>query len=194
MKIDSEWAHPGRAFAWAYGGLLIVAGVLVTVVSVGIPPTAPDLAKHYAYIRQIWPELYISFLLFIAAFASLIAIGVVLREFFGRDIRSELIRVISRSRSSGDGVDAVPNWLGPSRCPRQRRHEPSGSEHSRDVVQHLVWRHQLAAARLSTVREPRHALDRTHCPEAAFAARRSGLAEHSASGLLLAGACQPAAG
>ncbi len=91
MKIDSEWAHTGRAFAWAYGGLLIVAGVLVTVVSVGIPPTAPDLAKHYAYIRQIWPELYISFLLFIAAFASLIAIGVVLREFFGRDIRSELM-------------------------------------------------------------------------------------------------------
>ncbi|HYT11888.1 MAG TPA: hypothetical protein VEL12_03780 [Candidatus Nitrosopolaris sp.] len=91
MKIDSEWARTGRAFAWAYGGLLIVAGVLVTVVSVGIPPTAPDLAKHYAYIRQIWPELYISFLLFIAAFASLIAIGVVLREFFGRDIRSELM-------------------------------------------------------------------------------------------------------
>lgn len=89
--MDAEWARAGRAFAWAYGGLLIVAGVLVTVVSVGIPPTAPDLAKHYAYIRQIWPELYISFLLFMAAFACLIAIGVVLREFFGRDIRSELI-------------------------------------------------------------------------------------------------------
>jgi hypothetical protein len=91
MKMDSEWARSGRAFAWAYGGLLIVAGVLVTVVSVGIPPTAPDLAKHYAYIRQIWPELYISFLLFMTAFACLIAIGVVLREFFGRDITSELM-------------------------------------------------------------------------------------------------------
>ncbi len=90
---DSEWARTGRAIAWAYGGLLIVAGVLVTVVSVGIPPTAPDLAKHYAYIRQIWPELYISFLLFMAALACLIAIGVVLREFFGRDVRSELMYV-----------------------------------------------------------------------------------------------------
>ena len=69
MKINSEWARTGRAFAWAYGGLLIVAGVLVTVVSVGIPPSAPDLAKHYSYIRQIWPELYTSFLLLIAAFA-----------------------------------------------------------------------------------------------------------------------------
>jgi len=89
--MDSEWARTGRAFAWAYGGLLIAAGVLVTVVSVGIPPTQPDLAKHYAYIRQIWPELYVSFLLFIAAFACLIVIAVVLREFFGRGLRSELL-------------------------------------------------------------------------------------------------------
>jgi hypothetical protein len=91
MKIDAEWARTGRAFAWAYGGLLIVAGVLVTVVSIGIPPTAPDLAKHYAYIRQIWPELYISFLLFMAAFVCLMVIAVVLREFFGRSVRSELL-------------------------------------------------------------------------------------------------------
>ena len=47
MKVDNAWAHTGRWFAWAYGGLLIVAGALVTIVSIGIPPTAPDLAKHY---------------------------------------------------------------------------------------------------------------------------------------------------
>jgi len=63
MTMDRDCARTGRLFAWAYGALLIVAGVLVTVVSIGIPPTAPDLAKHYAYVRQIWPELYISFLL-----------------------------------------------------------------------------------------------------------------------------------
>jgi hypothetical protein len=68
-----------------------VAGVLVTIVSVGIPPTDPDLARHYAYIQQVWPELYISFLLFMAAFVCLIAIAVVLREFFGRGLRSELL-------------------------------------------------------------------------------------------------------
>ena len=91
MKTDSEWARTGRAFAWAYGGLLIAAGVLVTIVSVGIPPTEPDLAKHYAYIRQIWPELYVSFLLFMAAFVCLIVIAVVLREFFGHGLRGELL-------------------------------------------------------------------------------------------------------
>jgi len=89
--MDTEWARTGRAFAWTYGGLLIAAGVLVTVVSVGIPPTQPDLAKHYAYVRQMWPELYVSFLLFMAAFVCLIVIAVVLREFFGRGIRSELM-------------------------------------------------------------------------------------------------------
>ncbi len=89
--IDPAWARTGRAFAWAYGGLLIVAGVLVTVVSIGIPPTEPDLAKHYAYIRQIWPELYISFVLFIAALTCLFPIGLVLRELFGRSVRSELL-------------------------------------------------------------------------------------------------------
>ena len=70
---------------------MIVGGVLVTVVSVGIPPTAPDLAKHYSYIREIWPELYISFLLFMAAFLSLAPLGLMLREFFGRTLRSELL-------------------------------------------------------------------------------------------------------
>src|SRR6266571_6021462 len=88
--IDASWARTGRGFAWTYGGLAILAGVLVTVVSVGIPST-DDLAKHYAYIRQSWPELYISFLLFMAAFLCLIPIGLVLREFFGRGIRSELL-------------------------------------------------------------------------------------------------------
>ena len=91
MKMDRDWARSGRLFAWAYGALLIVAGVLVTIVSIGIPPTAPDLAKHYAYVRQIWPELYISFLLFMAAFVCLIVIAVVLREFFGRGLSSELL-------------------------------------------------------------------------------------------------------
>lgn len=90
---DPAWASTGRVVTWAYGGLAIVAGVLVTVVSVGIPPTDPDLAKHYAYIRQVWPELYISFLLFMAAFVCLIAIAVVLREFFGHGVYSELLYV-----------------------------------------------------------------------------------------------------
>jgi hypothetical protein len=88
--IDPEWARTGRTFAWSYGGLTIVAGVLVTVVSIGIPST-DDLAKHYAYIRQIWPELYISFVLFIAAMTCLFPIGLVLRELFGRSVRSELL-------------------------------------------------------------------------------------------------------
>ncbi len=87
---DPTWARTGRAFAWSYGGLAIVAGVLVTVVSIGIPST-DNLAVHYAYIRQIWPELYVSFLLFMAAFLCLVPIGLVLREFFGRGIRSELL-------------------------------------------------------------------------------------------------------
>jgi hypothetical protein len=60
-------------------------------VSVGIPPTQPDLAKHYSYIREIWPELYISFLLFMAASLCLIPLGLALRELFGRDVRSELL-------------------------------------------------------------------------------------------------------
>jgi len=81
----------GRTFAWAFAGLVVTAGVLVTIVSVGIPPTEPDLAKHYSYIREIWPELYISFLLFIAASLSLMPLGLALRELFGRDIRSELL-------------------------------------------------------------------------------------------------------
>jgi len=88
---DLEWRKIGRASAWAYGGLAIVGGVLVTVVSIGIPPTEPDLAKHYSYVREIWPGLYISFLLFIAAFLSLIPLGLALREFFGRSPRSELL-------------------------------------------------------------------------------------------------------
>src|SRR3989442_15799781 len=88
---DLEWRRVGRASAWAYGGLVMVGGVLVTIVSVGIPPTEPDLAKHYAYVRQIWPELYISFLLFIAAFVCLIVIAVFLREFFGHGLRGELL-------------------------------------------------------------------------------------------------------
>src|SRR5260370_19615674 len=86
-----EWRKLGRACAWAEGGLAIGGGVLVTVVSMGLPPTEPDLAKQYSYIREIWPGLYISFLLFIAAFLSLIPLGLALREFFGRSPRSELL-------------------------------------------------------------------------------------------------------
>lgn len=89
--IDLEWRRVGRMSAWLCGGLVIVAGVLVATVSVGIPPTEPDLAKHYSYIREILPELYISFLLFTAAFLSLAPLGLVLREFFGRTLRSELL-------------------------------------------------------------------------------------------------------
>jgi hypothetical protein len=89
--MDETWRGVGRTSAWTFGGAAVVGGVLVTVVSVGIPPTQPDLAKHYSYIREIWPELYISFLLFMAAFLSLVPLGLVLREFFGRDIRSELL-------------------------------------------------------------------------------------------------------
>ena len=88
---DYAWARTGRVVTWSYGALAIAAGVLITVVSVGIPPTDPDLDRHYAYIRQVWPELYISFLLFMVAFACLIAIAVVLREFFGRGVRTELL-------------------------------------------------------------------------------------------------------
>ena len=50
--MDSTWARTGRAFAWAYSGLLIVARVMGAVVSIGIPPTTPDLAKHYARTRS----------------------------------------------------------------------------------------------------------------------------------------------
>ncbi len=88
---DPSWRSVGRWSAWAYGALAIVGGVLVTIVSVGIPPTQPDLAKHYSYIREIWPELYISFVLFMGAFLSLAPLGLVLRELFGRSVRSELL-------------------------------------------------------------------------------------------------------
>lgn len=59
--------------------------------SSGIPPTQPDLAAHYAYVRKIWPELYLSFLLLTAAFLSLIPLAVVLRQRFGNALRSELV-------------------------------------------------------------------------------------------------------
>ncbi len=89
--IEASWRNGGRTSAWACGGLVIVGGALVTTVSVGIPPTEPDLAKHYSYIREVWPALYISFLLFMVAFLSLAPLGLVLREFFGRTLRSELL-------------------------------------------------------------------------------------------------------
>jgi len=60
------------------------------VVSSGIPST-DDLAVHYAYVRKIWPELYVAFLLIMAAFISLAPLGLVLRERFGQSLRSELL-------------------------------------------------------------------------------------------------------
>jgi len=88
---ELAWGRLGRTSAWLFGGLVVAGGVLVTVVGVGIPPTEPDLARHYDYVRSIWPELYVSFLLFIAAFISLAPLGLALREFFGRDLRAELM-------------------------------------------------------------------------------------------------------
>ncbi len=88
MDVRSPLA--GRWFAWAYGALWLVGGVGGAVVGSGIPST-DDLAVHYAYVRKIWPELYVAFLLIMAAFVSLAPLGLVLRERFGRNLRSELL-------------------------------------------------------------------------------------------------------
>ena len=80
----------GRISAWVYAGAALVGGVLITVVSVGIPST-DDLAKHYGYVRSVWPELYLSFLILMVAFVSLLPLGIVLREKFGRGVWSELL-------------------------------------------------------------------------------------------------------
>jgi hypothetical protein len=87
---DDRWRQAGRIAAWVYAGAALVGGVLVTVVSIGIPST-DDLDRHYSYIRSIWPELYISFLLLMVAFISLVPLAVVLREKFGHGLRSELV-------------------------------------------------------------------------------------------------------
>jgi hypothetical protein len=65
--------------------------VAAAVLSSGIPSTQPDLAAHYAYVRKIWPELYLSFLLLTGAFLSLIPLAVVLRQRFGGGLRAELL-------------------------------------------------------------------------------------------------------
>ena len=80
----------GRWFAWAYGALALIGGVLAAVASSGIPST-DNLAVHYAYVRKIWPELYVAFLLLIAAFLNLAPLGLVLRDRFGQGLRSELL-------------------------------------------------------------------------------------------------------
>jgi len=85
-----DWLRSGRWFAWAYGALALTGGVLAAVVSSGIPST-DDLAVHYAYVRKIWPELYVAFLLLLAAFLNLAPLGLVLRERFGQGLRSELL-------------------------------------------------------------------------------------------------------
>src|SRR2546427_1863836 len=80
----------GRWFAWGYGALALIGGVLAAVASSGIPST-DNLAVHYAYVRKIWPELYVAFLLLIAAFLNLAPLGLVLRDRFGQGLRSELL-------------------------------------------------------------------------------------------------------
>ncbi len=85
-----DWLRSGRWFAWAYGALALTGGILAAVVSSGIPST-DDLAVHYAYVRKIWPELYVAFLLLLAAFLNLAPLGLVLRERFGQGLRSELL-------------------------------------------------------------------------------------------------------
>lgn len=87
---DAAWRRTGRIAAWVYAVAALAGGVLVTVASIGIPST-DDLARHYDYVRSVWPELYISFLLLMVAFVSLLPLGVVLREKLGRGVRSELL-------------------------------------------------------------------------------------------------------
>jgi hypothetical protein len=88
---EAPLIRAGRWYAWAYSGFALIGGALALVVSSGIPPTQPDLAAHYAYVRSIWPELYVAFLLLLAAFLSLIPLAVVLRALFGQGLRSELL-------------------------------------------------------------------------------------------------------
>jgi hypothetical protein len=85
-----DWLRSGRWFAWAYGALALIGGVIAAAASSGIPST-DDLAVHYAYVRKIWPELYIAFLLLLGAFLNLAPLGLVLRERFGQGLRSELL-------------------------------------------------------------------------------------------------------
>lgn len=87
---DRDWDHPGRWYAWAYAVLALAGGVTAAVASSGIPST-DDLAVHYAYVRKIWPELYVAFLLLMAAFLNLLPIGVVLRHRLGYGLRGELL-------------------------------------------------------------------------------------------------------
>lgn len=88
--MNARSLRAGRWFAWTYGALALLGGVLAAVVSSGIPST-DDLAVHYAYVRKIWPELYVGFLLLIGAFLSLAPLGLVLRERLGQGLRSELL-------------------------------------------------------------------------------------------------------
>lgn len=93
MEADTSqvtWGRTGRIAAWTYAVAALVGGVLATVASIGIPSTN-DLAKHYSYVRSVWPELYISFLLLMVAFVSLFPLGVALREKLGRGVRAELL-------------------------------------------------------------------------------------------------------
>ena len=80
----AAWRRAGRAAAWANGVGFVVAGVLATAASSGIPPTEPDPVRHYAYVRSIWPELYVAFITFLAAFLALIPMGLALHELFGK--------------------------------------------------------------------------------------------------------------
>src|SRR5260370_37355255 len=80
----------GRWFAWGYGGLALIGGALALVVTSGIPST-DDVAVHYAYVRKIWPELYPALLMLIAAFLSLVPLGLVLQARLGQGLRGELL-------------------------------------------------------------------------------------------------------
>src|SRR5229473_3282526 len=102
----------GRWFAWGYGGLALIGGVLALVVSSGIPST-DDLAVHYAYVRKIWPELYPAFLLLIAAFLFLAPLGLVLRARLGQGLRGAAVRGFPGRRPHRHPVDADADRLGP---------------------------------------------------------------------------------
>jgi len=187
--MDRDWARTGRLFAWAYGALLIVAGVLVTIVSIGIPPTAPDLAKHYAYVRQIWPELYISFLLFMAAFVCLIVIAVVLREFFGRGLSSELLYT-SFLAAALVGMIWMLAQIGSAQV--VVRDSPGMSPQDLNVLgaSSSIWSAVINWLQRGYLR---HSLDRAPRLAAAFAPDRPRVAQYRACGLLLAGPGQPRA-
>jgi hypothetical protein len=45
---------------------------LAAFASSGIPPVDPDPAAHYAYMRGVWPELFVPTVVLLVAFMALI--------------------------------------------------------------------------------------------------------------------------